>query len=128
MKAVTVKAVVGVKEVLETCMNLIYPSQRIVLIGQQFDLIRVVCLAGEAEFLDQNTVGIILVMYQRRSWRNGILKWLERLSLGWPPSSLENAQDSVISAGDADAHLVGGNAAQLGSLRRPLDVLRADGK
>ena len=54
MKAVTVKAVVGIKEVLEACMNLIYPPQRIVLIGQQLDLVRVVCLAEEAEFFDQD--------------------------------------------------------------------------
>ena len=50
MKAVTVKAVVGIKEVLEACMNLTYPPQWIVLIGQQLDLVRVVCLAEEAEF------------------------------------------------------------------------------
>ena len=74
MKAVTVKAVVSIKEVLEACMNLIYPPQRIVLIGQQLDLIRVVCLAEEAEFFDQDTVGIILVVYQRRPRRDSIFE------------------------------------------------------
>ena len=74
MKAVTVKAVVGIKEVLEACMNLIYPPQRIVLIGQQLDLIRVVCLAEEAEFFDQDTVGIILVVYQRRPRHDSIFE------------------------------------------------------
>ena len=46
----------------------------VVLIGQQLDLIRIVCLAGEAEFLDQDAVGIILVVYQRRSRNNMILQ------------------------------------------------------
>ena len=55
-------------------MNLIYPPQRIVLIGQQLDLIRVVCLAEEAEFFDQDTVGIILVVYQRRPRRDSIFE------------------------------------------------------
>ena len=74
MKAVTVKAVVGIKEVLKAGMNFIYSPQRIVFIRQQLELIRIVCLTGEAEFLDQDAVGIILVVYQRRPRRDGIFE------------------------------------------------------
>ena len=108
-------------------MNLIYPPQRIVLIWWQLDLIRVVCLAGEAEFLDQDAVRIILVVYQCCPWSNGIFEWLECHSLGRSAVPLKDAQNSVLSASEPDSQLVGRNASQLGSLRRPLDVLGTDG-
>ena len=68
MKAVAVKAVMGIKEVLETGMNLIYPSQRIILIRQQLDLNRIVSLAGEAELLDQDAVDISIVGPQNKEY------------------------------------------------------------
>ncbi len=90
LETITVKAIMSVKEVLQTCMTFIYPVQRVFPVRQRLYLGCVVRFAGQAEFFYQDAVGIILVMDECRTWSDDVLEGLEGL--------YKKKQDSLVSS------------------------------